>query len=197
MNRVWGEGGSCASSPKKSPQTTTTGTYKWYWKLVLIVSCVGTVNTVTACWLIVQDPQHPSVLCRYLSVIVSNQQSMHECTFAFLALTGSLFKIKREKACMVTQPLPCLKSWTRNRTGRSWTSILISNPRECTRLVSRAQLVWSWIKSKLSCQLVSEYETDSLPKRLHRKVENETNGPGFSSCKLMQFAGWRISVICD
>ena len=49
-----------------------------------------------------------------------------------------------------------------------------------------------WIKSKLSCQLVSE--SDSLPKRLHRKVENQTNGPGFSSFKLMQFAGSEIEM---
>ena len=34
---------------------------------------------------------------------------------------------------------------------------------------------------KLPCHFVSEYETDSPPKRLHCKFKNQTNGPGFSS----------------
>ena len=51
--------------------------------------------------------------------------------------------------------------------------------------LSRSLLVYlySWV-----------YETDSLPKRLHCEVENQTNGPGLSSLKHMQFAGSWIEM---
>ena len=51
--------------------------------------------------------------------------------------------------------------------------------------------------SPLSYQSVSEYETYSLPKRLHRNglnVENQTNGPSFSSLNIVQVAGSRIKL---
>ena len=54
--------------------------------------------------------------------------------------------------------------------------------------------------SKFPWQFVSERETDSLPKRLHCKVENQTNGPGFSSFKLRLLdreSRWRISLTPD
>ena len=43
--------------------------------------------------------------------------------------------------------------------------------------------------SKLSCQFVCEYETDYLPKCLKYDVEIKTNGPSFSSFKLVLVAG--------
>ena len=60
----------------------------------------------------------------------------------------------------------------------------------------KARLAWSWINrlNKSLCQFVSEYETDSLPKRLHRSVENQTNGRSFSNLKLVQVAGLEIEM---
>ena len=49
-------------------------------------------------------------------------------------------------------------------------------------------------KSKLSCQFVREYETDSLPKCLNYDVENKRNAPSVSSFKLVQVAGSEIEM---
>ena len=50
-----------------------------------------------------------------------------------------------------------------------------------------------WPKGGLSrnfpTSLFTEYETGFLPKHLYCKVESQTNVPGFSSFKPMQFAG--------
>ena len=61
-------------------------------------------------------------------------------------------------------------------------------------VLQTARLAWSRIKSKLSCQFVCEYETESLPKCLNYNAENNSNGPSFSSFKLVQVAGSEIEM---
>ena len=50
------------------------------------------------------------------------------------------------------------------------------------------------VKSKSSCQLVSEYETNSLPKGLNYNVENTTNSPCFPPFKLVLVAGSEMEM---
>ena len=63
----------------------------------------------------------------------------------------------------------------------------------CARFFE-ALLTSSRIKSKLSCQFISEYETDSLPKCLKYNVEHKMNGPNFSPFKLVLVAGSEIEM---
>ena len=48
--------------------------------------------------------------------------------------------------------------------------------------------------SKRSCQFVSEYETDSLPKGLNYDVENKTNGLSIPPLELVLVAGSEIEM---
>ena len=58
----------------------------------------------------------------------------------------------------------------------------------------KAGLTYSQIKSKRSCQFVSEYETDSLPKCLNYNVENKTNSSSFPPFILVLVAGSEVEM---
>ena len=61
----------------------------------------------------------------------------------------------------------------------------------------KAQLAYSQIKSRRSCQVVSDHDMDSLPKCPNYNAENHMNSPKFSTFKLVLVAGSEIEYFTN
>ena len=83
---------------------------------------------------------------------------------------GLLGKLIKDVGCKKAAIAIC---WCTSSTRAETFIILGPVPQSPTLAKSRN-------KPKLACQFICECEMDSLPKRLHCEVENQTNGPGSS-----------------